>query len=97
MSTVEWLYVIRVLAVVAGLGVAFSNFRYVLKCRQRSWKLGYRLFIGFCGLYFSVIYLAVLLGSTAYPLKSGLMTIGGVVMLLMLNIADVIIDTRECK
>lgn len=88
---------IRSLAILAGLGVAFANFRFVWKCRRYSWKWGYRLFVGFCGLYFAGIYLAVLLGSSAYPLKSGLMTIGGVVMLLMLNIADVIIDARECE
>jgi len=97
MNSLDVLFAIRVLAVLASLGVAVANFRFVIHCRKRSWKWGYRLFVGFCGCYFAVIYLVVLIGTTSYILRSGYMTIGGVVLLMMLNIADVIIDEWECR
>jgi len=97
MNSLEVLEAIRVLAVLASLGVAFANFRFVIRCRRHSWKWRYRLFVGFCGLYFAGIYLVVLIGTSSYILRSGIMTIGGVVLLMMLNIADVIVEDRECK
>lgn len=97
MTALDVLIAIRVLAVLASLGVAFANFRFVMRCRRHSWKWGYRLFVGFCGLYFAAIYLVVLIGTTSYILRSGILTIGGVVLLMMLNIADVIVEDKECK
>jgi len=97
MNSLDVLFAIRVLAVLASLGVAVANFRFVMRCRRHSWKWRYRLFVGFCGLYFAVIYLVVLFGTTSYILRSGILTISGVVLLMMLNIADVIIDEWECR
>lgn len=98
MTTAEVLVIMRGLGVMAGLGIAGANFYYVFKCGcgRGSWKRNYRIFVGFCGLYFALIYTVALLGANFYALRSGSLTIGGIVLMMFLNIADVIIDQREC-
>lgn len=77
--------------------MAGINFAWLaIKCKRRSWKRGMRLFSGIVGVYFVVIYTLALAGSHAYPLKSGMLTVIGLIVILMLLIAEVIADWREC-
>lgn len=88
------------LGVLAGLGIAFANFRFVMRCAggNKSWKKYYRVFVGCCGIYFAAVYLIALMGGLSiYLVRSGSLTVGGIVLLMLLNIADVIIDERECQ
>lgn len=91
MSALDFLFVVNVIAALIGIVI---NVLYVTTNQRRKSKNPLRLFSAIALLYFMVIYLMPLAGLRPALLLSGVLTRGGVFVLICLLIADVILDWR---
>lgn len=85
------MFVADVLAALAGVVI---NIGYVVTKQRRKSKNPVRLFAAIALIYFVVIYTMPLVDYTPAVLLSGVLTRGGVFVLICLLIADVILDWR---
>ena len=91
MTPLDFLFLINLLAALVGIVI---NVAYVLTRQRRKSKNPLRLFAAIALGYFVVIYAMPLVGVVPAALRSGVLTRGGVFVLICLLIADVILDWR---
>lgn len=91
MSALDFLFVLDVGAALAGVVI---NLGYVLTNQRRKSKNPLRLFGALALFYFVIIYSMPLVGLSPSALRNGVLTRGGVFILICLLIADVILDWK---